>query len=39
MKLLRRFLQYLTGSEFGEIVHGVQLLKAIGIVKESGVVQ
>jgi intergrase/recombinase len=37
-EVVQKALQYLTESEFRDIVQGVELLKATGIVKESGAV-
>jgi len=37
-EVVQKALQYLTESEFREIVQGVELLKATGIVKENGTV-
>jgi len=37
-EVIQKALQYLTESEFREIVQGVELLKATGIVKESGAI-
>jgi len=37
-EVIQKALQYLTESEFREIVQGIDLLKATGIVKESGTV-
>uniref|UniRef100_A0A7J2U2F9 Uncharacterized protein n=1 Tax=Ignisphaera aggregans TaxID=334771 RepID=A0A7J2U2F9_9CREN len=37
-EVVQKVLQYLDESEFREIVQGVDLLKATGIVKESGAI-
>jgi hypothetical protein len=37
-EVVQKFLQYLDESGFREIVQGVDLLKATGIVKESGAI-
>jgi len=37
-EVVKKALQYLTESEFREIVQGVELLKATGIVKEDGAI-
>jgi intergrase/recombinase len=37
-EVVQKALQYLTESEFREIVQGVELLKATGIVKENGAI-
>ena len=37
-EVVQKALQYLTESEFRDIVQGVELLKATGIVKENGTV-
>jgi hypothetical protein len=37
-EVVQKALQYLTESEFKEVVQGVELLKATGIVKENGAI-